>query len=178
VVTAPRLPTERLILEPLKRDDIPAIYEIAREKESIEDFQHVAHSIDEVRAWLEPSMEDEACLLWIVRKQGLAIGLFEVAFEAEYSDWEANVCRIGYFLEHREQNQGYATEVLLEVVNWLFRCTDVERIEAGVTLHNVPSYRILEKAGFIRDRIVEGNWQWYDRFYDSVYYYLPRSSTA
>jgi RimJ/RimL family protein N-acetyltransferase len=178
VVATPRLATERLTLDPLIVADIPAVFEIAREKESIEDYQYVARSLDDVKAWLEPSIDDEASLLWMIRRQGREIGMFEVAFEAEYSDREANVCRIGYFLDHREQNLGYATEALLAVVDWLFRCTDVERIEAGVTQHNVPSYRILEKAGFIRDRIVEGNWQWYDRVYDSVYYYLPRSSTA
>jgi RimJ/RimL family protein N-acetyltransferase len=178
MVAAPRIATQRLVLEPLTLNDIPAVYDIAREKESIEDYQYVARNIDEVRAWLEPSIEDEADLVWLICLEGRAIGLFEVAFEAEYSDWETNVCRIGYFVDHREQNQGYATEALLAVVDWLFRCTGVERIEAGVTVHNVPSYRILEKAGFIRDRIVAGNWQWYDQVYDSVYYYLPRSSMA
>jgi ribosomal-protein-alanine N-acetyltransferase len=178
VVATPRLVTARLALEPLGLDDIPAIFEIAREKESIEDYQYVVRSLEEIRAWLEPSIHDEASLLWVIRRQGRAIGLFEVSFEAEYSDWESNVCRIGYFVDHREQNQGYATEALRAVVDWLFRCTGVERIEAGVTLHNVPSHLILEKAGFVRDRIVEGNWRWYDRVYDSVYYYLSRPSAG
>ncbi|MFL7810154.1 MAG: GNAT family N-acetyltransferase [Anaerolineae bacterium] len=174
----PHLVTDRLALDPLTTDDILAIFEIAREKESIEDYQYAARSLDEVRAWLEPSIADEASLLWVIRKQERAIGLFEIVFEAEYSDWETHVCRVGYFVDHQAQSQGYATEALLAVVDWLFRCTDVERIEAGVTLHNVPSYRTLEKAGFIRDRIVKRNWQWYDQVYDSVYYYLHRPSKA
>lgn len=178
MVAGPRLATRRLALEPLGLDDIPAIFEIAREKQSIEDYQYVARSLDDVRAWLEPSIRDEASLLWVIRRQRRAIGLFEVSFEAEYSDWESKVCRIGYFVDHREQNQGYATEALRAVADWLFRCTGVERIEAGVTLHNVPSYRILENAGFTRDRIVEGNWRWYNEVHDSVYYYLSRPSAA
>jgi RimJ/RimL family protein N-acetyltransferase len=178
VVTTPPLATARLFLEPLGSADIPAIFEIAKEKKSIEDYQYAARSLDDVRAWLEPSIHDEATLMWVIRRHGRAIGLFEVSFEAEYSAWDTDVCRIGYFVDWREQNRGYATEALLAVVDWLFCCTGVERIEAGVTLHNVPSYRILEKAGFIRDRIAEGNWPWYDQVHDSVYYYLPRSSTA
>lgn len=169
---ATKLETKRLILEPLQLSDMQAIYDIAQEKRSIEDFQYVACSIDDVMAWLEPSYYDPDNLMWIIRKREKAIGLFDVCFEAEYSDLDSHVCRIGYFLDFREHNQGYATEALLAVINWLFCHTDIKRIEAGVTLHNIPSYRILEKAGFIREKVVEGNWKWYDSVYDSAYYYL------
>lgn len=178
MVTPQLLETRRLRLELLTMADLPAIYELARDRKTIEDFQYAAHSLEDVRAWLEPDFHDPATLLWVIRRDGRAIGLFEVGFEAEYSDLERNVCRIGYFLDAREHNQGLGTEALLAVVDWLFRATDIERIEAGVTLHNVPSYRILEKAGFIREKVVEGNWPWYDQVYDSAYYYLPRPSTA
>ena len=176
MVIAVNLSTKRLTLEPFTLADMKAIYDIAREKKSIEDFQYVANSLDDVKTWLEPSYHDPINLLWTIRKQGQIIGLFEVCFEAEYSNLETNVCRVGYFLDVKEQNQGYVTEALLAVIDWLFHDTDVERIEAGVTLHNVPSYRVLEKAGFIREKVVEGNWQWYDNVYDSAYYYLPKTS--
>lgn len=173
---ATTLETKRLTLEPLNLADIPGIYDIAKEKQSIEDFQYVASSIDDVKAWLETSYEDPTQLIWTIRKHGKTIGLFEVCFEAEYSNLEDNVCRIGYFLDFREHNRGYTTEALLAVIGWLFRQTAVERIEAGVTLHNVPSYRVLEKVGFIREKIMKGNWKWYDKVYDSAYYYLPKTS--
>ncbi|MEM9907649.1 MAG: GNAT family protein [Cyanobacteria bacterium P01_D01_bin.44] len=172
-----KLDTKRLTLTPLTLADMQAIYDIAKERRSIEDFQYVACSIEDVKAWLEPSYHDPTNLIWVIRKQGQAIGLFEVCFEAEYSDLETSVCRIGYFLDFKEHNQGYATEVLLAIIDWLFRSTDVERIEAGVTLHNIPSYRVLEKAGFIREKIVAGNWKWYDKVYDSAYYYLLKTSS-
>ncbi|WP_299493783.1 GNAT family protein [Acaryochloris sp. IP29b_bin.137] len=174
---ATTLCTQRLTLEPLTLADIQAIYAIAKERQSIEDFQYVASSVDDVKAWLEPSYHDPTQFVWIIRKEGHTIGLFEVCFEAEYSDLEDKVCRIGYFLDFREHNQGYATEVLLTVRDWLFGYMDVERIEAGVTLCNIPSYRVLEKAGFTREKIVKGNWRWYGKFYDSAYYYLLKTST-
>ncbi|MEM9155563.1 MAG: GNAT family N-acetyltransferase, partial [Cyanobacteria bacterium P01_F01_bin.33] len=68
--------TKRLMLEPLKLADIPAVYEIAKDRQSIEDFQYVANSIDEVRDWLEPSYHDPNNLIWVIRKQRKAIGLF------------------------------------------------------------------------------------------------------
>lgn len=173
-IVATKLGTKRLTLEPLALEDIQAVYHIAKEKKSIEDFQYVACSMDDVKVWLEPSYHDPNNLIWTIRKQGQTIGLFDVCLEAEYSDLDKNVCRIGYFLDFREHNQGYATEALIAVVKWLFDHTDIKRIEAGVTLHNIPSYRVLEKAGFIREKIVKGNWQWYDQVNDSAYYYLSK----
>ena len=155
-----------------------AIYHIARDKRSIEDFQYVAHRLEDVKAWLEPSCCDPTTLFWVIRKQERAIGLFEVCFEAEYSGLQTNVCRIGYFLDWKEHNQGYATEALCGVIDWLFHNPEMERIEAGVTVHNLPSFRILEKAGFIREKVVRGNWQWYGQVYDSAYYYLPRPAVT
>lgn len=175
MVVATKLCTKRLTLEPLKLGDIQTIYDIAKEQKSIEDFQYVASSIDDLKAWLEPSYYDPNSLVWVIGKQGQTIGIFEVCFEAEYSGLEIDVCRIGYFLDFREHNQGYATEVLLKIIDWLFCYTDVKRIEAGVTLHNIPSYRVLEKAGFVREKIVKGNWKWYDKVYDSAYYCLLKT---
>ena len=174
MVVATSLDTSRLTLKPLRLSDVEDIYTNAKEKKSIEDFQYVAHNIDDVKAWLEPSIYDPASLLWTIQKQGKTIGLFEVCLEAEYSRIETDVCRIGYFLDCREHNQGFATEVLLTIIDWLFHETNIQRIEAGVTLHNIPSYRVLEKAGFRRENVIEGNWKWHDKVYDSAYYSLQK----
>ena len=50
----------------------------------------------------------------------------------------------------------------------------------GSTLceYNTASYRILEKAGFIREKVVTGNWKWHDQVYDSAYYYLCKPGTG
>ena len=166
------LSTERLYLEPLGKLDLPMIFEIARNKESIEDYQYVATTITDVETWLMPGIEDSTVLLWTIQKQQQVIGLFEVCLEAEYSDVSEHIARLGYFLDVNYQNQGYMTEVMQAILHWLFSATDIQRVEAGVTLHNVPSYRILEKVGFTREKVVEKNWKWYGELYDSAYYYI------
>ena len=171
-IIAERIYTPNLVLDPLTLADMDAIFAIAREKNSIEDFQFVAKSIDDVKTWLEPSYHDPDTMTWMIKLQKRIIGLFEVCLEAEYSDWDHDICRIGYFLDWREQRKGYATEALLAVIDWVFNNTDIKRIEAGVTCHNTPSYRILEKAGFICEKIVKANWKWYNDVYDSAYYFL------
>ena len=171
-IKATQLPGKRLILDPLTLADLDDIFRIARVEKSIEDFQYVASTREDVRAWLEPSLEDPSNLVWTIREQGVAVGLFDLCFEAEYSDIESGVCRVGYFLDHQVQGRGYATEALTTVADWVFRSNGATRIEAGVTLPNKASWRSLEKAGFIREKVVAGNWNWRGKVLDSAYYYL------
>ena len=177
MVTATTIKTERLLLMPLKMTHLEALFEIAKDPRSIEDYQYAAQEIEDVRQWLEPSFNNSDELNWVAFKNEQLIGFFEVYLEAEYSELQINVCRIGYFIDYREQKQGFGTELLLGVIDWLFRETTIERVEAGVTLHNASSYRILEKAGFVRDKVVKDNWEWRSETFDSVYYYLTKPST-
>ncbi len=172
VTKATQLRSKRLILDPLTLADLDDIFRIARVEKSIEDFQYAASTPEDVRAWLEPSLENPLNLVWTIREQGAAIGLFDLCFEAEYSDIENGVCRVGYFLDHQVQGRGYATEALITVADWVFSSSGATRIEAGVTLPNKASWRSLEKAGFLRDKIIAGNWIWHGEVHDSAYYYL------
>ncbi len=174
MAVATKLSARRLTLDPLTADDLEDIFQIARERESIEDFQHAADRPEEVQAWLAPSLENPLNLVWVIRKGGKAIGLFDLCFEAEYSDVKDHVCRVGYFVDHREQRQGFATEALAAVTAWVFDETDTVRIEAGVTLRNEASSRTLEKVGFVREKVVEANWTWRGAVYDSAYYFLSK----
>ncbi|WP_299395152.1 GNAT family N-acetyltransferase [Pelagibius sp.] len=178
MVAAARLRTERLILDPAKAEDLDEIFEIARDRKSIEDFQSAAERIEDVRAWFDPSLEDPLNLVWIIRKDGRAIGLFDLYFEAEYSQTQGHVCRIGYFVSHREHRKGYATEALAAVAEWVFGETQTTRIEAGVTLRNAASFRVLEKVGFVREKVARGNWAWRGKVYDSAYYCLTKGCSG
>lgn len=164
--------TERLQLEPLVPADLNDVFEIARNAQSIEDFQYAAASPGDVQAWLEPSLKNPLNLVWTIRERQKTVGLFDLFFEAEYSDTEKDVCRVGYFLDRSVQGRGYATEALSAVAAWVFGTTAVTRIEAGVTLPNRASWRTLENAGFLREKVVLGNWSWRGNVFDSAYYYL------
>ncbi len=178
MVVAARLRTERLTLDPATPGDLDEIFEIARDKKSIEDFQHAAEGIQDVRAWFDPSLEDPLNLVWIIRKDGRAIGLFDLYFGAEYSQTADNVCRVGYFVSHREHRKGYATEALAAVADWVFSETAATRIEAGVTLRNTASFRVLERVGFVREKVAPGSWAWRGEVHDSAYYCLTKGSAA
>lgn len=64
---------------------------------------------------------------------------------------------IGYFLDQHHNGKGYATEAVKVLVGYAFEELHLHRIEAGVMPRNLPSQRVLEKAGFHREGIARKN---------------------
>lgn len=57
-----------------------------------------------------------------------------------------------WFKIHSESwNQGYATEALKAIINFGFETLKLHRIEAGCAVDNIGSFKVLEKAGMIRE---------------------------
>ena len=57
---------------------------------------------------------------------------------------------IGYWVDHERNGRGLATSAVEETVAYMFGELALHRAEAGTLVENVPSQRVLEKAGFER----------------------------
>jgi len=57
---------------------------------------------------------------------------------------------IGYSVLPQFQSQGYATEMVRSLIDWVFAQPDVTRIIAETTKDNGPSVRLLHRLGFVR----------------------------
>ncbi len=95
---------------------------------------------------------DEAWLNWIVRERGgAAIGKCDVVVD------DQNVAtNVGYILLRPFWNRGYTTEAVQLVAGHL-ESLSVGPLRALVTSGNVASARVLEKAGFVRTRVLPAN---------------------
>lgn len=67
----------------------------------------------------------------------------------------ATLAQIGYLLARDAWGRGYATEALLASIE-AARAAGVRRLEAGVHVEHEPSCHVLEKAGFVRERVRPG----------------------
>lgn len=54
---------------------------------------------------------------------------------------------VGYGLATRARGKGYATEALQALIDWALAQPEVRRVEADTAHGNVPSQRVLERAG-------------------------------
>lgn len=56
---------------------------------------------------------------------------------------------VGYGLDQEHRGNGYMTEALIELTKWAFSQTDISAIIAVTLNNNIPSHRVLTRAGFM-----------------------------
>lgn len=161
-----KIATERLELIPIASRDMERIYEIASDPRSIEDFQYMPKSVDEVQGWFESAVAG-GDPTWTIRFDGTIIGLIEAGIRQSGSTSEP-----GCFIDVAFQNNGYATEALKPIIDWTFENSNVHRIEVSITASNVGSRRVVEKCGFQLEGILRQNWPFKGQWHDSAQYSL------
>lgn len=64
---------------------------------------------------------------------------------------------LGYYLGEPYWGKGFATEVVRQICDYIYRNTDIIRIFAEPFAYNTASCRVLEKAGFQLEGLLRGN---------------------
>lgn len=73
-------------------------------------------------------------------------------------------CYLGYHVDHEYEGQGFVTETLRGAIPFVFRELRMHRIMANYVPENLPSERVLERLGFVKEGIardylfVAGGW--------------------
>lgn len=99
------------------------------------------------REWIRDRDAEGMTLLATSRETGQPVGLV-LLHEASTGE-ERPELRLGYLIDESQWGRGYATELVNGVVAWA-REESFGSIVAGVSAHNVPSQRVLEKSDFVR----------------------------
>ena len=67
---------------------------------------------------------------------------------------------VGYAMHEDYRNRGYMTEAVRALVKWAFRHETCQQVIAETLRDNLPSQRVLQKAGLIFDQAVENMLYW------------------
>jgi RimJ/RimL family protein N-acetyltransferase len=89
---------------------------------------------------------------WLITADGVVIG--DLGTHAPVD--EAGGVEIGYGLAAPSRGQGYGSEAVLAVTEWLLSQPQVRQVQAHTLTSNAPSRRVLEKAGFRYRGLDEG----------------------
>ena len=111
--------------------------------------------------------EDTADGLGMIVKTGESLSWLVVAGGAVIGDCglhggpagpvdEAGRVEIGYGLAAPSRGQGYGSEVVAAITGWLLAQPGIRQVRACTLTDNMPSRRVLEKAGFAYTGIEDG----------------------
>ncbi len=167
-----KIETKRLILRPITPDDKNEIFKYRCDKETNKYQSWIPETIDDVESFIEKiAKQINEPNTWfqfvIVEKQTQKIiGDLGIHF----FDSENKQVEIGCTLNNDFQNQGYATESIKRVIDYLFKELNKHRIIASIDPDNKNSIRLVERIGFRKEaHLVESlfiNGKWVD---DLVY---------
>ncbi|MFW9830476.1 MAG: GNAT family N-acetyltransferase [Candidatus Thorarchaeota archaeon] len=137
---------KRVNLRLLEKDELPLIREWLNEQEIEGEFEPISQvTIGDLEKQYETNREGQ----WFVvqKSDGTKIGYIAHFLSSGHR-------AIGYALLPSERGQGYGTESVLIMVDYLFLTKNIVRIQAETHPQNIASHRVLEKAGFVKEGVI------------------------
>ncbi|MFF3459341.1 GNAT family N-acetyltransferase [Streptomyces sp. NPDC002730] len=153
--------TERLVLRPFEEADIPAHTEMMND-ELVTAWTSVPHPYTAADAedWVRRIAPAE-------RTEGRGIVLAVTEFltqrlvgtiHLQNTNWRTLATEVAYVTAPWARGEGYATESVLAVAQWLFRVQQFERIELRTAADNTASQQVAQKIGCISEGVLRNAW--------------------
>ncbi|EGD55737.1 GNAT family N-acetyltransferase [Gordonia neofelifaecis] len=139
--------TERLLLSPPTRDDLPAILAACRET-AIREWTvvPVPYEPEDAEYFLteiiDPGWATGAAYTWSIRRGGVLVGMVGI----DVDDYAAG--EIGYWMAPHGRGRGYMAEAVRAAVGVAFGCLDLQRLAWHAYAGNVASAAVARSCGF------------------------------
>lgn len=147
--------TERLILRNLTPDDWQAAFRWCGDPDVARYMVYPVYTrAEDVRTWLEsldPEDPDDYDAGIVLKETGELIGSGGLFYKPEDDLWT-----IGYNLRKDQWENGYAVEVIRNILDYVRTLRDVRGIQGTFADENYRSRRVMEKLGmtFVEDVIL------------------------
>jgi len=124
-----------------------------------------------IQNWFDGYKENNKYHWGICLESGEMIGSVGMMMTAEY-DFKAE---IGYCIGRKWWGEGYTSEAVKAVIDYMFQNTDIERIEAYHSVENPASGKVMAKAGMRHEGFARSKYKNRDGFQDCDLYGIVRN---
>ena len=148
-----------ILIRTLRQEDVSPLYEAARE--SIAEVSpwlpwcHENYSIEETREFIASrelaSQNGEWHSFGIFEKDG---GRFLGGVGINFINRVHQMANLGYWVRTSAAGRGIATKATRAVARFAFEQIGLNRIEIVAAVGNIPSQRVAEKAGAVREGVL------------------------
>jgi ribosomal-protein-alanine N-acetyltransferase len=171
------LESERLVIRRITMDDDQAIHSYGKDERVAQGASFPQHkSIEDARTFIRSVLEhyeknEPSSYAIILRKENTLIGGIGLPIYDQIN----NKAEIGYALAPWHWNNGYTTEAARMLVDYLFKNTEIERVEAQCKAYNTASARVMEKVGMTYEGTLRRHKLYNGIYYDMKFYSILRS---
>lgn len=147
--------TERLFIRPVRMDDKDSLFRYRSDPDTNQYLSLIPQSVDDVAVFIGKSATDiDIPGTWfqfvlIEQASGMLIG--DIGIHFLDTDPENRQAEIGYTLDKEYRGNGYATEALKTIIDYLFNTLNKHRIIASIDPINTASIKLVERLGFRRE---------------------------
>ena len=174
----PELSSPRLRLREVRDGDAAALFAIHGDARVMRYWSYPAWTelaqAEQKIADIQRQRREEDILIWAIADatSDLLIGSSAVF----YLNLEQGRAEIGYSLHPDWQGHGLASEALQLVLGYAFNNLGLRRIEADIDPRNLPSCRLVERLGFVREGLLRERWHVNGEICASAIYGLLRQA--
>lgn len=105
----------------------------------------------------------------------VADGNFAGVISLKDINWESGVCEIGYLIAEEHQGKGIASQAVEKILEKAF-AAGISKIKATTSVHNTPSYRVLQRNGFRLEGFLKNEFVVQGRQHDAYLWAVNRDS--
>ncbi|MFP7225114.1 GNAT family N-acetyltransferase [Priestia filamentosa] len=152
----PFIETNRLLLREIVKDDANDILKYLSDEEvmkyyGLAPFKTINEALNEI-SWYQSILNEQTGIRWGITLKGKDEVIGSCGFLNRVSEHYRT--EIGYELSRDYWGHGIASEALEAVIRYGFKYLKLQRVEALVEPPNIPSQKLIEKNGFIREGLL------------------------
>ena len=168
---SPTLETDRLIIRRYKEEDIDAMYEMITDERLSTFITFPELTKEEELDYIRKTIEEADTSLkekWIIERKEDNIVVGNISVNSIIK--KHNYCNVGYTIRYNYWGNGYASEALKKVSDYLLE-SGYYLVECSCNELNTQSSRVMLKAGFTKDGYIANRRINKDGTYSGVEFY-------
>jgi ribosomal-protein-alanine N-acetyltransferase len=151
----PVLKASKYLLREAVGADAQVYFDALTDSETIQFTSYDVKSVGEIEGWFrdyKKQFNETKRISWVIEDTETKKPIGELSFFDVQVNHEKG--EIGYFLSRKYWGQGIMSEILREVLKYLFEELQIKRVQSVVMKENLGSRRLLEKNGFAEEGVL------------------------